>query len=203
MLQPFGTNVWIADGPPVTVVWPLRLPTRMIVVKLSNGSLWIESPVDVSTTEMDEVARLGEVVHLVSPARLHNWRLASWKAHFPKARCWMTPEILTDTPPSQWADDLDQVVFRGNAFARETEFYHRPSRTLLFNDFIQRNALTGGRLAMPIDIKLSIIEKELARQSLRKLLSWDFDKLIIAHGDGASAGAKESVASALRFLLPA
>ena len=44
ILQEFAENVWIVDGPPVRFLGML-FPTRMILVKLSDGSLWVNSPV--------------------------------------------------------------------------------------------------------------------------------------------------------------
>ncbi len=32
--------------------------------------------------------------------------------------------ILGDTPPKKWADDLGQLVFRGNPLIQEVFFYH-------------------------------------------------------------------------------
>jgi hypothetical protein len=210
----FGPDIWIVDGPPVNVAGPLKLPTRMIVVRLRDGSLWIDSPVSVSQDDMEKLTVLGPVGHLVSPAKLHTWRIASWAAAFPDAQRWTPPEILRDEVPQAWAADLDQAVFRGNAFAQEVEFLHPKSRTLIFNDFIQNyspqprrplldmllklsDARDGG---VPTDIKLSFTNKELARRSLRKLLSWDFDNLILAHGDCIRGGAKAFVEGAFRFL---
>ncbi|HTU70250.1 MAG TPA: DUF4336 domain-containing protein [Candidatus Baltobacteraceae bacterium] len=214
VLREFGPEIWIADGPPVSVFGPLKLPTRMIVVRLGDGSLWINSPIDASPEEMPSVARLGEVRHLVAPTSLHRWRLGAWKARFPQARLWAPPAILSDDPPAAWARDLDQTVMRGNAFLAEVEFYHPQSRTLVFADFIQNyppqphrplldalikisGAMNGG---VPNDIKLSFTNKALARRSLRKLLSWDFDNLIVAHGDCVTGGAKAVVERAFRFL---
>ena len=42
----------------------------------------------------------------------------------------------------------------------------------------------------------------LARESLEKLLSWDFDKLIIAHGICIEKDAKPFVERAFRWLKP-
>jgi hypothetical protein len=52
------------------------------------------------------------------------------------------------------------------------------------------------------DIRLSFTNRELARQSLAKLLSWDFDKLIIAHGVCIEKGAKSFVKRAFKWLEP-
>ena len=213
-LQTFGADIWIADGPPVKAFGPFTLPTRMIVVKLRDGSLWINSPVQASPADMRRIAELGPVRYLVSPSSMHTWRLASWAAVFPEAQRWAPPQILRDDAPEGWSADLEQLVFRGNAFLEEVEFLHPGSRTLIFNDFIQNYPpqpqrplvdallkLSGSRGGgVPNDIKVSFIRKELARRSLRKLLSWDFDNLILAHGDCITAGAKAFTESAFRFL---
>ncbi|HTX03516.1 MAG TPA: DUF4336 domain-containing protein [Candidatus Acidoferrales bacterium] len=81
-LQEFGTDIWIADGPPVNALGPVKLPTRMIVVKLSDGSLWINSPVSATTEEMQSVAHIGSIRYLVAPTPLHLWRLNRRKRAF-------------------------------------------------------------------------------------------------------------------------
>jgi hypothetical protein len=106
----------------------------MIVVKLRDESLWINSPVEASPALLDEVKALGPVRYLVAPTPLHVWRLAPWGALFPDAELW-GPGRLHDDAPSAWAADIDQVVFRGNVFLNETEFFHKPSRTLMVTDY--------------------------------------------------------------------
>ena len=54
-LQKFGENVSIIDGPPVRAVG-VPLPTRMIVVELADGSLWVNSPVSVPLEMLDRIA---------------------------------------------------------------------------------------------------------------------------------------------------
>jgi hypothetical protein len=43
-LQTFAENVSVVDGPPVRAVG-VTFTTRMIIVKLADGSLWVNSPV--------------------------------------------------------------------------------------------------------------------------------------------------------------
>ncbi len=50
------------------------------------------------------------------------------------------------------------------------------------------------------DIRFSFRKRDLARESLERLLSWDFDKLIIAHGDCVESGAKSYVEEKFRWL---
>jgi hypothetical protein len=226
-LREFGPDIWTADGPPVHAFGPVTLPTRMIVVKLSDGSLWINSPVSASRAELESLAQVGEVRFLVAPTRLHVWRLAHWEALFPGAEVWMPPgvsnrrqnrpftNVLGDEPTSAWARDIDQLVFRGNLFLEEVEFLHIKSRTLIFADFVQnyhaqahRHVLNGflklgGVLdgGVPRDIRLSFVSRDRGRESLRRLLSWDFDRLILAHGVCIERGAKAFVERAFRWLI--
>ena len=158
---------------------------------------------------LDRITALGPVKYLVALTRMHVWRLEEWHQLFPDAELWGPPQIpnkfqglpfagiLGEVPPNGWADDLDQPVFEGNLFIDEVFFIHKKSRTVILADFIQNRPITKGEpflnalyklagVAFPggaaVDIRLSFTNRKLARRSLEKLLSWDFDRLIIARG---------------------
>jgi len=126
-LELFAESVWIAEGPPVRAVG-IPFPTRMVVVKLDGGGVWVNSPVSVAAPVRDDIEAIGPVRFLVAPTRLHVWRLEAWHTLYPDAELWRPPQIpgefkrlpfagiLGDEPPGGWADDLDQLVFRGNLF---------------------------------------------------------------------------------------
>ena len=115
-----------------------------------------------------------------------------------KFKCLPFAGILREVPPHYWVDDFDQLVFTGNCFVDEVFFFHLNSHTVILADFIQNHPRENGKplrnaavqlagVASPhggvaLDIRLSFTNRNLARRSLKKLLSWDFDKLIIAHG---------------------
>ena len=65
-LQSFAEDIWIANGPRVRFV-VASLPTRMIVVKLGDGSLWINSPVTVSDETINQIETISRVRYLVAP----------------------------------------------------------------------------------------------------------------------------------------
>ena len=228
-LQEFGKNLWIADGPLVRDMG-LLFPTRMTVAKLSTGDLWLSSPVPVSPETLEHITDKGPVRYLVAGTPRHVWRLSEWHKLFPEAELWgpkpspMTLNkerlpftgILGDTPPAGWAADLDQLPFKGNPLIEEVVFLHKPSGTAILDDLIQnvpplegspiRNAVfrvagvaypNGG---VPLDGRLSFVHHAVARRSLEKLLSWDFDKLIIAHGPCVEKDAKAFVERAFSWL---
>ena len=215
VLQSFARDIWIADGPAVRF-WGISFPIRMIVVKLSDGSLWVNSPVAATSDQVAQLDNIGSVAHLVSPTPLHDWRLKQWATFFPRAQVWKAC-ALDDAPPAAWKAEIDQLLFRGSIVLSEVEFFHKPSRTLIMGDFIQNygferrrpllNALKrlGGVLGggSPRDLRISFVGKRrrrLGEESLRKLLSWDFDKIVIAHGDLTIDNARELVERSFRWL---
>ena len=147
-LQPFGPEIWIADGP-MASFYGFPYPTRMAVIRLSDGSLFVWSPVALSTALRAAVDALGPVRHLVSPNALHHLFLAEWTSAYPEARLYASPRLrrkrrdlsfnaeLGDTPEPAWAGDTDQVVLHGSFALTEIVFFHRHSRTALFADLIQ------------------------------------------------------------------
>ena len=68
-------------------------PTRMAVIRLSDGSLFVWSPVALSDSLCASVDALGPVHHLVSPNALHHLFLAEWKSAYPAARLYATPRL--------------------------------------------------------------------------------------------------------------
>jgi hypothetical protein len=225
----FAKNLWLVDGPNVRD-FGITFPTRMVIAKLADNALWVSSPVSVSFNTLKCIAELGFVKYLLAGTPRHVWRLEAWHILFPEAELWvprptaMTLKkghlpltgILGNEPPESWRSNFDQLAFQGNPLIEEIVFFHKESRTLILDDLIQihpiiqghpiRNALVKlGGLAppyggVPIDGKLSFINRDLARQSLEKLLSWDFDKLIIAHGPCVEKDAKPFVERAFRWL---
>ena len=229
-LRQFAENVWIVQGPNVRDMG-IMFTTRLSIVKLADGSLWVDSPVPVPSDTLEGITRLGPVRYLVAATPRHVWRLAKWHDLFPEAELWACKSspftlrkgnlacagTLTDRPPRGWAGDLDQMAFKGNPLIEEVIFLHKRSGTVILDDLIQNHPPVKGKLlrnalfklegvvsphgGVPLDIRLSFLRRDLARRSLAKLLSWDFDKLIIAHGACIEGGAKPFVERAFRWLL--
>lgn len=228
-LQEFAPNVWVADGPLVFDMG-LEFTTRMTIVKLSDGSMWLDSPVPVPFDTLKRITELGPVRYLVAATPRHIWRLERWHTLFPEAQLWASRTtlftlkpahlpltgILSDTPPLGWADDFDQLAFKGNPLLSEVLFHHKRARTVILDDLIQINQPLPGRTlrnavfklegalepegGVGLDMKWTFTNRKLARQSLEKLLAWDFDKLIIAHGACIEHDAKAFVERAFQWL---
>ena len=165
---------------------------------------------------------------MVASTQRHVWRLLAWHKRFPKAQLWTCSNIpkklrnlpftgiLDDTPICP--NDFDQALL-ANKFITEIFSMHKSSKIVVMGDLIQSNPRISNKSftkfifklpgvahpknAAPYDIKLSfrITERAKAVASLKKILSWDLDKLIIAYGRCVESNAKGFVKSAFSWLL--
>ena len=92
MLKQFAQEVWIADGPDVVIVG-FHYPTRMAVIRLSGGSLFIWSPIQLTNALRAEVDRLGQAWHIVAPNSLHHSFLPEWQRAYPGAKVYAPPGL--------------------------------------------------------------------------------------------------------------
>ena len=74
-----------------------RNPTRVAVIRFSNGSLFVWSPVALSGSLRASIDALGPVRCLVSPNALHHLFLAEWKYAYPAARLYASPRLGAGT----------------------------------------------------------------------------------------------------------
>ena len=91
-LLQFGPEIWIVDGPVVSF-HGFPYPTRMAVIRLSDGTLFVWSPIALSQPLRDALDALGPVGHLVSPNALHHLFLGEWKSAYPAARLYAPPGL--------------------------------------------------------------------------------------------------------------
>ncbi len=147
-LSEFGPGIWVGEGP-VVPFFSFPYPTRMAVIRLSDGGLFVWSPIALSNALKSEVDALGPVRFLVSPNAIHHLFLGEWKTAYPAARLYASPNLrkkrkdlafdaeLGDRPEPEWAADIDQVMMRGSFAMTEIVFFHRASGTAIFADLIE------------------------------------------------------------------
>lgn len=227
MLEEFGPSLYVADGPSVSF-YGFPYPTRMAVARLADGGAWVWSPVALSRALEEAVDAIGPVRHIVSPNKIHHLFLAEWAERWPEARVYAPPGLakrkpelrfdadLADEPDPAWAGDIDQVVFHGSFAMEEVAFFHRPSRTAIFCDLVQRHdgtgmtgwramlmrldGLVGERGSTPREWRASFLRRGPARIARERVLGWKPEQLLIAHGACARANATPILADALAWI---
>ena len=227
MIEEFAPSLYVADGPVVSF-YGFPYATRMALARLSDGSTWVWSPVALTEELIELVNDVGPVRHIVSPNKIHHLFLAEWAERWPEARLYAPPGLaqrkpelrfdaeLDDKPDPAWAADIDQVIFRGSLFMEEVAFFHRESRTAIMCDLIQRHpeaAMTGwkGRLmrldglvgehgSTPREWRASFLSRSKARAAREKVLGWNSERLVIAHGDCVENNASTVIEKALGWI---
>jgi sirohydrochlorin ferrochelatase len=226
-LQEFGEEIWLADGP-TTAVAGFRYPTRMAVIRLSGGALFIWSPVALNDELRAAVDGLGEVRCLIAPNSLHHLFLGDWQAAYPAAKTYAPPGLrerrkelrfdgdLGDAPASEWADQIDQVVVRGNLITTEVVFFHRQSRTAIFTDLIQHfgptwfsgwraivarlDLMAGPEPAVPRKFRTAFTNRRAARAAVQRILAWPAKRVVMAHAAPIEDEGQAFIARAFRWL---
>jgi len=227
MLQEFANAIYVADGPAVPF-YGFPYPTRMAVIRLGDGALWVWSPVALTAELTEAVDALGPVRHIVSPNKIHHLFMTEWHERWPEARLYASPGLsrkrpdldfaatVGDTPEPAWAEQIDQVIFHGSFALDEVVFFHKASRTLLVCDLIQRfpehlitgwrgvlmrlDGLVGERGSTPREWRASFLHRAPARAARDEVLRWQPEKLLIAHGTCVHFGAAAIVKDALRWI---
>lgn len=218
--------VWVKEHPLSLMGSAIR--TRMTVLRL-DGGLCLHSPVTIDDSTREYIEQLGDVIALVAPSNCHHLYFASAQQAFPHAQTFGTvdvqrkrpdlrfDEIIGEEPPSCWMGQMEQV-FVGNRIMREVDFLHRASRTLvavdLVENFSNQTAGTNGLLrammrvlgmwgrARPApELRWFTRDRETARKAIERILAWDFDRAVIAHGDLLDQSPHEAIREAWRWVL--
>jgi hypothetical protein len=154
--KPFGQGIGVVDGPleyftTAGVRLPLPFSTRMTVVRLENGDLFLHSPIAFDAGLAERIQVMGTVRHLVSPNQFHYAHIGEWALAFPAAITWASPrvrararargvdvEFKRDLPtdaPSDWRGEIEQAIVPGGYFG-EFVFFHKRSKTLVLTDTV-------------------------------------------------------------------
>ena len=226
-LKPFGPQIWTAEGPVVSVAG-FRYPTRMAVIRLTDGGLFIWSPIALTPGLKTEVEALGAVSHILAPNTLHHLHLEAWKQAFPHARLIAAPGLrekrkdisfdtdLGDEAEHAWAGQIDQVVVRGNLITTEVVFFHRESATVLFTDLLQNfpkgwfqgwrsviawlDRMQGEHPQVPQKFRVAFTDRKAARAAIGQILKWSADNVLMAHGTPVTGGGAEFLRRAFAWL---
>lgn len=233
-LKPVAENVWIVDGPvigfgPAGLKMPF--PTRMSVVRLADGRLFIHSPTRLPSALKAEIDALGSVAFVVAPNRIHYWWVPDWRQAYPDARVWLAPRIraqaggridfeafdLGGETGYPWDEALATLAVAGD-YMTEFVFFHRASRTLILTDLIENFEPTklgpvlrlltwlGGVRdpdgQMPRDMRLTYRAHRAAlKRAVERMIAWAPVRVILAHGRWYDRDGAAELKRAFRWLL--
>ena len=151
-------NLWTIDQPTFSTQVAKNAGTRMTVMRLANGGLFLHSPISLDSETRQSLDNLGEVRAVVAPSRAHHLFVADYIKAWPHAKLYGPPGLvgdirdfrarlgarrdlkldatLGDEPQPDWAGEIEQHLFKGATSLNEVVFFHPASRTVIFTDLV-------------------------------------------------------------------
>ncbi len=222
-LQQLHEDVWTATA--AQSMFGLQLGARMTIVRLPSGGLWVHSPIHLGPNEHAQLRELGPVEHVVAPNLYHHLYVGDLAQSHPGALVHARPGLrkkrkdlsihhdLDGTTPTAWSKVLTAVHIEGNLLD-EVVFVHHPSRLLISCDLVENFTTCphlftrlylrmGGIYQKPglsRPLRLLFRDRARARASVERVLSLDFDGIVLSHGDLIRDGGPDVLAASYTWL---
>ena len=226
ILTQVAENVWRAET--VFRIGPaFSMPVASVITRDSAGKITIISPIPFTDEQTAAINTRGPVVALVTPNQFHHLSLPKAIERWPNAKVWAAPglpekrkDIHFDAVLGTGSDilnDYDTLFLEGTKRAAEIIFFHRPSRSLIIADLIfniPNDPSLGwiGRLYLRFSHALDkpgsslfwrilIRNRIAAAASFQQILSFDFVRVLPAHGNVIETNARSTVEKVLRRMV--
>ncbi len=214
-LRQLADGVWVIDGE-----WydtPFR--RRMTLLRLGRDELLVHNAFRLRDDDHARVEALGRVRAIVAPNRFHATEAHAFKARHPAARLYGSPGALAEVRarcavdavlPGGWdlAPGVEALQVQGLRWIDETVLFHRASRTLVVTDLVfnlqrEHGGLVGAFLRWNrIDRRFGpsrvfdwcfVRDRAALTGSLREVLRWDVERVVVNHGDVLEQGGREAL----------
>ena len=230
MLERIHESLWVAEGEIVNfygLAYPTRSVIARLAN--GDLWVWspIKLAVDLCH-ELDGLGSVRHLVspNKLHHLYLREWKTAYPEAQLwgPLSTIKKRPDIefqeaLLDSSPAEWLPDIDQAWFRGSIAMDEIVFFHRPSATAIVADLIQTfsvhflrkhwgwwrflaafDGISQNKACAPLEWRLSFINRAPARRARDKVLNWNCQRVIVAHGEWPRANGNAFLARSFRWL---
>lgn len=197
----------------------MMLPVRSVLLETQGRKLLISPGSKLADSDYK---KMGDVTDLIAPNLFHCGGIPRAKKFFPQAKTWGVKGAKEAKPQMMWDEVIDQVSWplaeelpmvhvEGMPKANEVVFFDKASRSLLVTDLcfnLQNQKGIGSWLILNMfgtynkfgvsRFYLNYVKDKAAFQkSMEKILSLDFDNIIVSHGDNYMGGAKDALRKAL------
>ena len=228
--SPQAENIWTVEGPEVQYRLAgahIPCPTRMTVIRLANGTLWLHSPVAHSANLQQTLDALGPVSAIIAPNSYHYLQVDAWASMNTDATVFASTDVahkivakptsLDKTLVADWSADIDHISIELGKFS-ETVFFHRSSQSLVVTDLMQTfeasrvrslfirlllqlGGATGPNAKPSIEIRLAAQKhREELRVGVEQMIAWMPLRVILSHGVCIQDNSVEAIGSAFLWL---
>ncbi len=226
-----AADIWTVEGPEIEYKLAglsLPCPTRMTIIRLRNGSLWLHSPVCFCADLKAWLDTLGPVGTIVAPNSFHTAHTRAWadcytsadvfapSAAFGKIACPRTRAL--DAPfDAEWHSEIDHHFVDLGSFG-ESLFFHRASATLIVTDLMQNfereriispltrfilklGGATGPKGGPSIEIRLAALpHRARLAAAVAVMLAWEPARIVLSHGKCYEVEVDAEIKTAFRWM---
>ena len=229
-MNPYEPLRQICNGLHCVDGWWNRSPMgrRMTVMQVGGNRLAVHSAIRMSEPDMEQLDALGRVAYVIAPNPFHASEAPWYAERYPDAKV-LVPEgtrlrqqrrmrvdgTIENGWPAELAAELRALLIEGLRVP-ETAYWHVGSKTLVVTDLVMNygdDHFTGigkvlmrwngivGRFGPSRLLRHGFIkDKGKLRGSLELLQRWDFERVVMSHGEVLESGVKERMTEAFRFL---
>lgn len=183
------------------------LPVRSTVIATSRGVVII-SPIKFTPGQFAQIESLGKVTDIIAPSLWHHLYLPKTAERFHDATIWgpkgckeKRPDIMWDKILGHdlWAhqNDIEMIPLHGMPNVNEVVFFDKATRSLIATDLVfnlQRpkgwaSAIVLGlagtykKFGVSRILVNAVKDRAAFSESVKKIFSWDFDQIVMGHGD--------------------
>lgn len=194
---------------------------RMTLLKLKSGGLVVHSAIQLRNEDYAQIDALGKVEYIVVPNAFHHSDVHHFATRYPHAKVFAPKAAVEKVRkscevhgvlPEAWSPKLREEIgcieFDGTRGLSENVFFHRPTKTLLVTDLVfnMQKEVSG---ILKLFFQLNRIYKrfgpsrifrygfvnhpKVAAESFHEIMHWDFDRVIMSHGEILNTGGKEAL----------
>ncbi len=223
-LKLVAPDVYCVDGE--VKIPGAKLPNRMTVVRLADQSLLIHSPIAMDEATREAITALGTVKWIVAPTLMHHLFVQDAMKAFSSAKLLavegitnkrkdLTVDGVLSSDTQDFSNELLVQPVHGMPSLNECVFFHQPSKTLIVSDLLfnvvespyfgTRMLLTlasgvYGRCTVSRLLKWAVKDKLATMQSLKRVIDWAPERIIMAHGDVLTTDASVTLERELQKL---
>jgi hypothetical protein len=225
ILAPIADGLWHSEHD-LFLPGGVHFRTRMVVMATGGDSrtpdLTLYGSVPMDAAHDAGLRALGNVTRIVAPNSFHHLYAGPAREQFAAAEFFITPALqkkrasLRGNVIQPGAEPrfgaVQGLVLGGMPKLDELVMFHGASGTLLVTDLVfnileykgwQAGVmfrLVGAhkKLAQSRMLKAVVRDRAAMASSLERLFSWDFDRVVMAHGDMVAQGGKDKLAALLR-----
>jgi len=225
MLRQLDSSLWV-DEVPFNLIG-INFGNRMTCIQMTDNSFWLHSPTKFNRETHEAIKTKGKIKYLIAPSLMHNLFVMDWKEQDVASQV-IAPsqakKIHADIKLEQaQKNDLDQyfndeiscIPINGMPALQEYAFIHHASKTLILTDlaFNFGKDVTGwtklfltlygahNKFGPTRIIRALIKDKRAFGESLKRVASHDFDRIIVSHGRIVESNGKAAFNEAFKKYL--